>query len=74
MSSLLHWEPAADAVARSAPSRVAVVVAAMGGEDSVWDDGGCVHVEQRWLVCVDDESFTEHRRWFTPNNGLDRRR
>jgi hypothetical protein len=44
MSSLLRCEPAEDAVARSAPSKVAAVVAALSGENSVWDDGGFVQV------------------------------
>ena len=37
-------------------------MAALSGENGVWDDGGCVQVEQRWLAPVYDESFTEHGR------------
>lgn len=59
MSSQFRCEPAEDAVARSAPSKVAAVVAALSGENSVWDDGGFVQVEERYVV--DNESLTEHR-------------
>lgn len=58
MPSLLRWEPAEDAVACSALSHVAAVVAAFGGKSSVWDDDEFIHVEKRCVV--DDESFTEH--------------
>lgn len=72
MSSLRRCEPAEDAVTRSAPSKVAAVVAALSGKNNVWDDDGFVQVEKRCVV--DNESLTEHRRGFTQDSGLDGRR